>query len=111
MQGIHRAFELAVDVPRICGVKFVLKLCLTRDQGIHLVRVFKHVGVGKCFIYLVKLGKKIHYGLYALAHNLYYRLVGIEFRFLFEVSHRITGREHYFALILLVDTRDYFQQR
>lgn len=91
MQRVHGALELAVDVPRVGGVELVLQFCLTCNQRIHLVGIIKHIGVAKCLVDLVKLGKEVHYRLHTFAYNLNYSLVGVKLGFLFEIADRITG--------------------
>jgi hypothetical protein len=48
--------------------------------------------------------------LHALAHHVYHRFVGIEFRVLLEIAHRKTFVGNHLALIFLIDAGDDFQQ-
>ena len=111
LQGVHGAFELRVDVPRVDGVEFILKLGLTGDEGVHLVGILENVGVAEAEVDGVKLGHEVHDGLHALAHDLDDGLVGVELRVLLEVADAITGREDDFALEVFVDAGDYLEKR
>ncbi len=110
LQGVHGAFELGINVPGIGSVELVLKFGLAGDESFHLVGVFKHLGVGESFVYLVEFGQKIHDGLHAFAHYFDHGLFGVELRLLFQIAYRVTGREYHFALIILVDTGNYLEQ-
>ena len=111
LEGVHGALQTRVDVPCVGGVESVLKLALPLNQGVHLVGILQHVGVGEGGIHLVELAQEVHHRLYALAYHLDYRLRGIELGFLLEVAHGIAGREYHLALIILVDAAYYLQQR
>ncbi len=111
LEGVHRAFELRVDIPCVGGVESVLKFGLPGDEGVHLVWVFEHVGVAERFVYLFELGEEVHCGLDAFAHDVDYGLFGVEPGFLFEISDGVTRGENDFALIFLVDSGYNFQER
>ena len=104
LQGVHRAFELAVDVPRVGGVEFVLKFGLACEQ-----RVEVGVRVGESLVHTVEFGKHVHDRLHALAHDVYHRLFRVESGILLEVAYRVAGREHHFSLVFLVDAGDNLQ--
>ncbi len=111
LEGVHGAFQFGIYIPCICGIKLVLKLGLTGQKGVHLVRIIKHFGIGKRLVDLVKLSQKIHDGLHSLTDNLDHRLFRVKLRILFEVAYGVTGRKDDLALIALVNPRDDFQQR
>ena len=104
LERVHRAFELTVDIPCVSSIELILQFSLTRNQGVHLIGIFQHIGVSEGLVDLVKLSEQIHDGLHTFAHNFKHGLVRIELRLLLKVSHRITWREYNFALIFLVDT-------
>ena len=109
--GGHCRASIAVDVPCVGRVEFVLKFGLTGYECVHFVGIVEHVGVAERLIDFVELGEQVHDRLYAFAHNFDYGLVGVKLRILFEVAHRVARGEHHFALILLVDSCYDFQQR
>ncbi len=106
LQGVHGALELAVDVPGVGGVEFVLELGLACEQGVEV-----GVGVGESLVDLVELGEQVHDGLHALAHDLDDGLLRVELGVLLEIAHGVAGREHHFALIVLVDAGYDLEQR
>ena len=111
LEGVHGALQTRVDVPCVGRVESVLKLALTLDQGVHLVGILQHIGIGEGGVHLVELAQEVHHRLYALADYLDYRLRGVELGFLLEVAHSEAGREYNLALIILVDAGYYLQQR
>ena len=111
LQGIHGTLELGVYVPGVGGVERILQLGLALDQFVHLVGILEHVGVAERGVHLVELLEQIHHGLHALADHFDHGLLGVELRFLLEISYGISGREHHLALVILVNAGDDFQQR
>ncbi len=101
-ESIHGAFELIVDVPGIGSIQLVLNLCLTCNELIHSVRVFKHSWVCESVVNLIVFLKKIHYGLNTFLHNLFNCFLRIKFRFLLKISHTVAGRENHVSLVALV---------
>lgn len=110
LEGVHGAFEFGVDIPGVGGVEGVLKLGLALDEAVHLVGVLQHVGVGESGVDLIELGKEVHYRLDTFAYNFDNSFARFEMRLLLEVAHGVARREYHFALVVLVDTGDDFQQ-
>ena len=106
LQGVHRALQLRVDVPRVGGVELVLQLGLACQQGVEV-----GVRVAEGLVDLVILGQHVHDRLHTLAHNLDHRLVRVELRLLLQVAHRVARRKDHLALIRLVKAGNDFQQR
>ena len=111
LERIHGALELRIDIPGIGCVEGILKLGLTLDEFIHLVGVFKHIGVAECGVDLVELFEEIHHGLDAFTHHFDYRLLRVELRLLLQIAYGIAGSEHYLALNIAVETGDNLQKR
>ncbi len=110
LQCVHGALKLGVDVPCIRGIEGILQFPLTLYESVHFIGILQHVGVAECCVDIIELLEQIHHRLHALAHNLNHRLFGVKFRFLLQVSHRVTWREHHIALEIFVDSGYYFQQ-
>ncbi len=91
LEGIHGAFEFGIDVPCVGGVEGILQFALALDEGIHLVGVFKYVGVGECRVYIVEFLKQVDDRLHTFAYDFDYRLAGGEPGFLFEITYGIAG--------------------
>ena len=107
---IHGTLQLAVEVPCIGSIDDVLQLCLTGEELVHLVLVFVVFGQAELLIDFLVLRQCVHNGLYAFHYHFFYCLCGIEVRLLRQVSHRISGREHHFALIGFIQAGDNLQQ-
>ncbi len=109
-QGIHRPLQLAVEVPCIRGVNDVLQLCLTGKEGIHLLRIFVVLGQAELIVDFLVLGQRVDHFLYALHHDFFHRLVGIELWLLSQVTDGIARRENHLALVVLVQSGNDFHQ-
>ena len=105
LQGVHGALEFRVEVPCVGGIKLVLKFGLTGEE-------FVEVGVrfAESHVDGVVFGQHVDDGLDALADNFDNGLVGVELRFLLEITDRVSGRENDLSLIRLVYAGDDFQQ-
>ena len=84
---------------------------MSSDERLHFVGVFEHLGERETLVHLVKLLEQVEHRLHPLLHHFFHGFLGVEFRFLFEVSYRIARREYHFALERLVNAGDNFQQR
>ena len=111
LEGVHGALKLGVDVPCVGGIKGVLQLGLAGDEGIHLVGVLKHIGVGESLVHLLELGQEVHDGLHTLAHNLDDGFFGVQLGLLLQVAHSVAGCPHHFAAVVLVDAGYDFEER
>ena len=89
-QSIHRTLQLAVEVPRIGSVDNVLQFGLAGKERIHLLRVFIILRKSEFVIDFLVLGKRVHYLLYALHHNFFYRFRIVKLRFLCQITNRIS---------------------
>ena len=104
-QGIHGAFQPAVEVPGIVLVKQFGQLALALAQ---LVEVC--IGLGKGIVHLLVLLQCIHNRLHSLLHHLFYRLAVVQLGLLFQITHAVARREDHLALVVLVNTGNDFQQ-
>ena len=107
---IHRTLQLTVKIPGIGSVNDVLQLRLTGEELVHLVLIFVVFGQSELLIDFLVLCQRIYNGLYAFHHHFFHCLRGIEVRLLSQISYRISGREHHFALIGFVQAGDNLQQ-
>ena len=109
-EGVHGALQLAVEVPGIGRVNDVLQLGLAGEELVHLVLVLIIFGQAKLLIDFLVFCQRVHNRLHAFHYNFLYGLGGVEVRFLGQIPHRISRREHHFALIGLIQSGDNLQQ-
>ena len=107
---IHSTLQLTVEIPSICSVYNILQLSLPGKEFVHLILIFIIFGQTKLPVNFFVLRQCIHNGLYTFHHHFFYGLYGIKVRFLRQISHRISGREHHFALIGFIQAGDNLQQ-
>ena len=105
-QCIHRTLQFRVDIPSIMRIQEFLHLCLSCQQFIKV-----SIWVAKRLIYLLKFSQLIHNWLHTFLHNLFHSLIFVEFRLLFEITHRVSWREYHLTLIRFFDTRNNLHQR
>ena len=109
-QRVHGAFEARIEVPRIGGVEHILQFGLAGKKFVHLVLVFVVFGQAEFVVDFLVFGKCVNHRLHALLHNLEHSFVVVEVRVLGQIAHGVSGREHHFALIVVVDAGNDFQQ-
>ena len=109
-QGIHGAFESRIKVPGVGGIEHILQFGLAGKKFVHLVLVFVVFGQAEFVVDFLVFGKCVNHRLHAFLHNLEHGFVVVEVRVLGQIAHGVSGREHHFALIVVVDAGNDFQQ-
>ena len=107
-QGVHGAFQHAVQLPAVDLVDLFVQLALALDEPGHLLVVHR---LAEFHVDLFVLLEQRHGRGAALFDHLADGLRVVEPGFLFKVSHRVTGREDHFALEILVQPGDDLHQR
>jgi len=105
VEGIHGAFQLAVEFPSVVLLDEFGELALTGNQ---LVEV--GVRFGKLIVDFFVFLKDVDDFLYAFFHHLTDGLIVVELWLLVEHADRIAGREHHFAVIGFLLASDDAQQ-
>ena len=88
-----------------------MQFCLSCHQFFHLVGILVILGQSELHVNLVVFGQCVIYMLHTLHHILLHRLVGIEWRILRQIAHRIAWAPHHIALILLVQSGNNLHER
>ena len=109
-QCVHRAFQLAVQIPCICSIDYILQLSLTGKQGIHFFGILVILRQTELIVYFFVFGKRIDYILYALHYYFFYSLGIVKVRLLSQITDWISRREHNFSLIVFLQTGNNFHQ-
>ena len=85
-QCVHRAFQLAVQIPCICSIDYILQLSLTGKQGIHFFGILVILRQTELIVYFFVFGKRIDYILYALHYYFFYSLGIVKVRLLSQIT-------------------------
>ena len=110
-EGCHRAVQFGVHIPRIGGIDDVLHLCLPLHELVHLVGIAVVFFQSKLEVDVLILLERVVHLLHTLLHILLHGLGLIEGRVLRQVTHRIAGAPHHFALRGLLYAGDDLHQR
>ena len=105
-QGIHRHFEMAVEIPGIVLVEFFLQFGLLGDE-----RVEVGIGFGEFGVDLIEAREHFDDGSDRLFHDLDDCFCFIEFWFLFEQPNRVAFRRGDLADVVIINARHDAQQR
>ena len=107
-QRVHRPFERGVQLPAVLVVDLFGQFALAVDEPRHFLVVHRLHEFGiHLFVFLEQC-----YGCRAsFLDHFADGLRVVQLRFLFQIAHRVAGREHDFALIVLVQSGDDFHQR
>ena len=95
LEGVHRPFQLCVDLPAVQVLDELRQLALAFDEAVHLVVVH---GLHELHRYVIVFREDVHHFLYALLDHFDDGLVRIHLRLLREVSDGVAGRPNDFAL-------------
>ena len=87
-----------------------MKFALTGEKLIHLILVLVVFGESELLVDFFVFRKGINNVLYTFLHNFLHRLLIIQLRFLGKVTHRVTGREDYLTLIIIIQPSNNLHQ-
>ena len=109
-KGCHSAFKATVQVPSICSINNILKFSLTSEKLIHLILILVVFRESELLVDFFVFRKSVNNMLHTFLHNFLHRLLIIQLRFLGKVTHRVTGRENYLTLIIIIQPSNNLHQ-
>src|SRR5215813_12960992 len=105
---IHGHFKARIEIPRLCGVQFLLYLALAVEQFRHLL--IRH-WFREFVVDFVELPQQVDDRLNAFRNYLPHRFCRVELRLLLEEANRVAGRYCGLSLKLLINARENPEQR
>ena len=96
LQGIHRPFQLGVQLPAVAVLYLLGQLALSLYEGVHLV--VRH-GLGKFHVDLLVFPQQVGHLLNSFLDHLDDGLVRVHLRLLLQISHRVARCPDHLALV------------
>ncbi len=104
-QGVHSAFQAAVEVPGIVLLQQFGQFALTLAQFIEV-----GIRLRKGIVHLLIFFHPVNYILHSLLHHFLHCLAVIELGLLLKIADTVAWRKHHLALVVLVYAGNDFQQ-